>query len=330
VSPWLVFALSAACIIAAGSRLSRDGDTIAERTGLGGAWIGAILVAGATSLPELVTGLSAILQGEPNLAVGDIYGSCMANVLILAVADLATRRVSVFSRVTANQVLVGVLAVVLLATAAAGTVAHEGVALLGIGWGPLLVGVGYVLGMRLLHINRGESAFESEPEHAAHAQKAPPMRHAILGFALAAVAILIAGPFLAGSTTAIAAELGISTGFAGVVLVALTTSLPEVTVSLAAVRAGSYDLAVGNLLGSNCFNAFILLIYDAAEGPGPMLARTDGGLLIAALFAIILTAHAVLAVLNRAEKRVWYLEPDAISLTVLYFLGLFLVYRHGH
>lgn len=332
MSPWLVFLLSAAAVIAAGSRLSRDGDTIAEGTGLGGAWVGAILVAGATSLPELATDVYAVRAGDVNLAVGDLFGSCMANMLILGVADLLHTKVQVLTRVAINQVLVGVLALALLALATLGVVAHVPVALLGVGWSAWAIGVGYVAGMRLLHLNRGEPPFQAAEEAEASAAEArrTSLRKAAMGFALSALVILFAARHLASSAGEIAALLGLSSGFVGVVLVALTTSLPEVTVSFAAVRSGSYDLAVGNLLGSNCFNIAILFVLDVIDGPGALLGRVSPSLAVSAVFAMLLICQALIGILNRSERRIWRLEPDAALLTLTYFGGLYLTYRAGH
>jgi cation:H+ antiporter len=327
---WTVFLLSALAVILAGARLSRDGDAIAEGTGLGGAWIGAILVAGATSLPELATDVYAVRGGQRGLAIGDLFGSCMANILILAVADLVTTQVRVLTRVTINQVLVGLLAISLIAVAVAGGVAHASFSLLGIGWGPLAIGIGYVLGMRLLHVNRQPPVFESTAEAVAHEARAVSLRKAAIGFTLAALVILVAARFLAASAGELARQLGVSGGFIGMVLVALTTSLPEVTVSIAAVRAGSYDLAVGNLLGSNCFNMAIFFVLDLVDGPAPLLASAEPGLLVGGVFAILLTAQALLGILNKSERRVWYLEPDAVFLVLIYGFGLYLSYRLGH
>lgn len=325
---WLVFVLSAVAVIAAGARLSRDGDVLAEVTGLGGAWIGAVLIAGITSLPELATDIYAVNAGEHGLAIGDLFGSCMANLLILAVADLATTQVRVLTRVAINQVMVGLLGISLLALAAAGILAHMNVAIFGLGWSTLAIGIGYFAGMRLLHVNRGQAPFAAEAE--THTPDRRALRGAIAGFIFSALVILFAARFLASSAAQIAAQLGISSGFVGMVLLALTTSLPEVTVSIAAVRAGSYDLAVGNLLGSNAFNMAILTVLDLVDGPGPLLAKAGPGLIVGALFAILLTVQAMLGVLNRSEKRVWYLEPDAALLLITYLLGLYVVYRVGH
>ncbi len=329
MSPWLVFFLSAAAVVLAGSRLSRDGDTIAERTGLGGAWVGAVLVSGATSLPELATDIAAVRMGERSLAVGDLFGSNMANMLILAVADLSVRRVQVLSRVTVNQVLVGLVAILLTSLAAVGIVTPLRLQLAGIGWATLALGVSYLLGMRLLHVNRGQTAFAGEAEAAEHAARLPSLRTAIIGFILSAAGILAAAPFLARSAGQIAEELGLASGFVGMVLLALTTSLPEVTVSVAAVRAGSYDLAVGNLLGSNAFNMAILPVLDAVDGPAPLLTGLEPGLLVGALFGILLMGQVLLGILNRSERRIWYLEPDALFLIATYGLGLWLVYQAG-
>lgn len=328
MSPWLIFLLSAGAVILAGVRLSRDGDTIAERTGLGGAWVGAVLVAGATSLPELAVDISAVRQGHVSLAVGDLFGSSMANILILAVADLLTRHVQVLQRVAINQVLVGLLAITLTALAAIGISAHAGFSILNIGWAPLTIGLAYLAGMRLLHVNRSGPPFEPHAE-AEEGAEGPGLKRAFAGFAVATIVVLVAAPYLASSTSDIAEQLGISMGLAGMILLAFATSLPELTVSIAAVRAGSYDLAVGNLLGSNCFNMVILLPLDVVEGPGPMLARVEAPLAAGALFAILMMTQAMMGVLNKSERRVWFLEPDAVFLILTYGVGLYLTYRVG-
>lgn len=331
MSPWLVFLLSAAAVIAAGSRLSRDGDTIAEGTGLGGAWVGAILVAGATSLPELATDIYAVRAGDINLAVGDLFGSCMANMLILGVADLVHTRVHVLTRVAINQVLVGVLGISLLALATIGIAARLPLQFLGVGWAVWAIGIGYVIGMRLLHLNRGEAPFEvREGTSAEQAVQRHDLRKAAVGFALSALVILFAARYVASSAGEIAELLGISSGIIGLVLVALTTSLPEVTVSIAAMRSGSYDLAVGNVLGSNCFNIAILFILDLVDGPGAILGRVSPSLLVGAVFAILLVCQALMGILNRSERKIWFLETDALLLIATYFGGLYLTYLVGH
>jgi cation:H+ antiporter len=325
-----VFLVSGAAVAGAGVRLAKDGDTIAEGTGLGGMWVGAILIAGATSLPELTTDIHAVLQGNPGLAIGDLFGSNMANMLVLAVADLFSRQGRMLTRVVVNQTLVATLAILLTSLAVIGTLSRAG-AVVGFGWPALAIGFTYFAGMRLLHRNRAEPPFATGEEVAAarRARRAG-LRRAMIGFGLAAVVILMAAPFLAASTATIAEQLGISKGFAGMVLLALTTSLPEMVVTWTCIRVGAYDLAVGNLFGSNCFNMAAILPLDIVYGSGSILAAVPFELTIGGLFAILLMALAVLDVLNKSERRFWIIEPGPAFMVLAYFAGLYLTYSmHG-
>ncbi len=329
MSPWLTFVISGAVVVLAGITISRYGDAIAERTGLGGAWVGAILVAAVTSLPELTTDIYAVRQGTPSLAIGDLFGSSMANMAILALADLLARRHRILTRIAINQALVGVLAISLTALAAAGTLTGTLLTIGPFGWAPLLIGVGYVTGMQMLHANRPEPPFATKAEAEAAVSRAPALPRAAAGFAIGALAILIAGRPLAHSSADIADRLGLTVGVIGVALLAVTTSLPELTVTLASVRIGAYDLAVGNMLGSNSFNMVILLILDAVHGEGSVLAQAGPDVLLGAMFAILLTGLTTMEVLNKAERRTWILEPDAAIRLAIYVLGLYLVVQAG-
>jgi cation:H+ antiporter len=181
--------------------------------------------------------------------------------------------------------------------------------------------------MRLLHRNRAEPPFSTSEEAAAErrASRAQVPR-AMVGFGVASIVILIAAPYLASSTASVAQQLGISEGFAGMVLLAITTSLPEMVVSYASVRAGAYDLAVGNLFGSNCFNMAAILPLDIVFGRGSILAAVPPELAIGGLFAVLLMSLAVLDVLNKSERRFWIIEPGPAFMVLVYLTGLYLTY----
>jgi cation:H+ antiporter len=322
----LVFLFSAACVATAGARLASYGDDIAEGTGLGGLWVGAILVAAATSLPELATDLNAVLLGRPGLAVGDLFGSSMANMAILAIADLVTRRTRMLTRVTVNQAMVASLATCLTLVAAIGILSTSGLSIAGVGFSSIVIGLAYVAGMRLLHQNRDAPPFRTEAELAARKREPRNMSKAFVGFGVSALVILFTAPFLASSAADLSDRFGIGDGFAGMVLLAVTTSLPEASVSFTSVRAGTYGLAVGNLLGSNCFNMAALLPLDIVYRDGPLLAAVDGRLAIGGLFAILLMGLATLDVLNRSERRWWIVEPGPALMLAVYAVGLVTVY----
>ncbi len=324
---WLTFVVSAAAVALAGVRLARDGDAIAKHTGLGGVWVGAILIAAATSLPELATDFNAVLQGNTALAVGDLFGSSMANMLILAIADLLTRQPRLLLRVAVNQVLVGILAVLLTVVAVLGVLAGRRLGAFPLGWSTLVIGFGYVTGMRLIHRNRTEPPFRTPAEVAAARRPMRSIQQAFIGFGFATIVVLVAAPSLAASAAALADQLNMSQGIAGMLLLALTTSLPEAAVSYGSVRAGAYNLAVGNLLGSNCFNMAALVPLDLVQGPGSMLATIDPGLAVGGLVGVVLMTLAMLDVMNKSERRLWIVEPGPVFMILAYLAGLYGVYR---
>ena len=328
---WLVFTAAAALVIIAGSRLARDGDTIAALTGLGATWVGAILVAGATSLPEIATDVAAVRQGDIDLALGDLFGSSMANMTILAVADLMVRQAHMMERVAVNQAMVAALAISLTSLAAVGVLSDDNFTILGVGWAPVLIGFGYVLGMRMLHTNRTDASGTGARDRTRKADRGGKgLRRPVIGFTVAAAVILAAAPFLASSGATLAEQWGISTGFFGMVFLAAATSLPEAAVVFTAVKSASYDLAVGNLLGSNCFNMLVLLFLDIADGSGALLDGAKPGVAVGALIAMLLMGQVLLDLLNRPEKRVAYLEPGPALTLATYMAGLLMTYRATH
>jgi cation:H+ antiporter len=240
------------------------------------------------------------------------------------VADLATRQARLLREVAIDHVMVGALAIGMTALAAAGALAESAFTVAGIGWAPLLILAAYLLGTRLLYKNRAAVVPSKEsPDDGG-------LKRPVIGFAISAAAILAAAPYLARSGATLAEQWGISSGFFGVVFLAAATSLPEVSVVVAALRRQAYDLAVGNLLGSNCFNMAILLILDLADGSEALLEGMEPGVVVGALFAILLMTQVLLDIQNRPERRVWYLEPGPALVVVTYAVGLFLTYRATH
>jgi cation:H+ antiporter len=151
---------------------------------------------------------------------------------------------------------------------------------------------------------------------------AGPLRRIVGRFALATLLILISAPLVAISARDIARSTGIEEGFLGAALLAVVTSLPELVASLAAIKIGAYDLAVGNLFGSNAANMTVLFFADLAYRPGPLLAAVRPQQVVSALGAIALTSLAVAAIVGGNETRIRRLEPDAIVLLIGYALLL--------
>ena len=141
--------------------------------------------------------------------------------------------------------------------------------------------------------------------------------------------ILVAAPFLANSATQIAETTGVSSTFIGTSLVAIVTSLPEMVTTFAAVRLGAFDLAVGNLFGSNAFNMAILFIADLAYWKGPLLAAVDSTHAVTAFVSILLMTVGIMGIIYRAEKRFLFIEPDSALMILGYLLGMGLIFSLG-
>lgn len=326
----LQFLFFAAIIVAAGSLLSRQADVIAEITGLGRVLIGSVLLAGATSLPELVVDVSAIRQKAPDLAVGDLVGSSLINLLILAVLDMTRYSPGrMLSRVAAGHALGAAVSIALAAIAGIALLTerrmHPGT-FLGLGPGSWCILATYVYGVRMIYLDQrlaAREAAEHEP-HAVPGGRAPSLRNAVILFAIGVTVIVIAGPSLAAAANDLAQQSGLGTTFIGTTLVALSTSLPELVTCLAAVRMGAHDLAIGNIFGSNAFNMAILASLDIVQ-PGSIFVVADPVHAITAFCVILAMIAAVSGLLYNIERKQWF-ERDALIVIGIVVFSLLLVY----
>lgn len=327
----LQFAVSAAVIAFAGSMLTRYADAIAELTGLGRLLVGSIFLAAATSLPELTIDISAVRMGLADMAVGDLLGSSLFNLLILAGLDLWHHSAGkMLSRAAAAHALSATMSVALTALAAMAILIGpqlEGFTFLGLGAGSMTILLAYAAGFRLVYYDQRFAASRERYEIDLAPPPAPGITktRAIIGYLAAAAVILVAAPFLAQSAGRLADLTGLGGTFVGTTLVALCTSLPEMVTSLAAVRIKAFDLALGNIFGSNAFNMLLLAPLDLAC-PGSLFANISQTHVLTALAAILVTAVAVLGQLYQVERRVRFLEPDAIAVIVLILTSLAAIY----
>ena len=332
---WVIFVLSAFTIVAAGTKLSHYGDRIAEYTGLGRLWIGVILMSTATSLPEVFTTISAGWLNAPDLAAGDLFGAGMSNMLTLGLIDLLHRQKRVWQQAALGHTLTAALAMALTGLAAFFVLLKVHLTHVGVGIGSLTLFILYVLGMRLVFRQEDMERRRREQEmlvEGAIAQQAAvghkvDLRRAVIGFSLGALTLLVAAPFLAWSAQRIAEETGTSATFIGTSLVAITTSLPELVTAIAAVRLGAFDLAVGNLFGSNAFNMAAFLFADLAYRDGSLLDRVSSAHALTALWSILMMNIGLMGIIYRAEKRFLLVEPDSVLMIVSYVLGLWLLFR---
>ena len=317
------FVLLAAVVVLAGVVLARSCDKIAELSGLGRSLVGLVLLASATSLPEFTVGWNAVKIGAIDLTIGDVLGSSLINLLILSVLDLVSRqRGRMLSRMAAAHALSATTAIVLTTIILLALLIQSDITFWRLGPGTAAVLVAYILGLRLVYFDQ-QFAMQQEPkEDEAETGRWWPYP---LGFLGGAGVILFAGPRLAHTADELAAVTGLGRTFFGTVFVAGITSLPEVVTTIEALRLGARDMAVGNVFGSNAFNMIVPAVADMAS-PEPIMALASQTHAITAAAVILVTAVAALGLLYRAEKRFWFLEPDAALVTILIIGALALVY----
>jgi cation:H+ antiporter len=322
---WLQFILSAALVVFAAIKLAEYGDVIAVRTGLSGLFIGTLLMAGATSLPELLAALNALAIAAPNLAAGSMLGSNMFNMLMLAILDLVGQQARVLRAVAMRHALTAGLAILLIGLVVFFILADLDGGIGWIGYDSLVIVFAYMVGVRLIQNQSATPQAEIITEEAG----VPSLKRALLGFGLATAALVVVTPYLVRSVDEIGTITGLSAGFVGATLLAIVTSLPEVVATITALRIGAFDLAVGNLFGSNLFNMFALGLTDVLYFQGRFIAEIDPNFAIIGLIGLVLTCLGLIGNIARVERRLLFFEIDALVIMVVYFLGMWFLYARG-
>lgn len=321
----------AAVIAIAGTQLARSADRVGAATGLSGGWLGLALLATVTSLPELASGVSSVTRLEaPNLAVGNALGACVFNLVFLVVVDTLQRSQPMYQQASTAHLLSAAFGVVMLGLVALSLLmGPRAPALLHLGvYSPLLLGL-YLLALRSVYMHERQCGQPGLP-HPPPAPVATDLRGEALRLVLAAAAVLAAGLWLPQLADQLATALGWNRSFVGTLVMALATTLPEISVTLAALRLRALDMAVANLLGSNLFNVVVLAVDDAAYARGPLLASASPVHAATALTATVMTGLVIVGLVMRPRGRVLRTASwISLGLLAVYVMNAALVYVMG-
>ncbi|HEY9268306.1 MAG TPA: sodium:calcium antiporter [Methylotenera sp.] len=330
---WLSFLLCFVIITFAGYALSRYGDILAEKTGISSSWIGLTLLATATSLPELATGISAVtVVNVPDIAVGDVLGSTVFNLLILVLLDALYQRETIYSRAAQGHILSAALGALLIGFTGFSLILDQ--AGMSPTWGhvgiytPIIVLV-YLAAMRSIH--RYEKAtLDKYTETSAERYPEVTLREGIGGYLIAAIFVIVAGSFLPFIASDISDMMDWDQSFVGSFFVAAATSAPEVVVTIAALKLGAIDMAIANLLGSNLFDILILAVDDLFYVKGSLLANVDYSHTITAFTAVMMSLLVIIGLIFRPQRRsVLKLTWISLSLLLLYILNGWIQFHYG-
>jgi len=325
---WGKFIFSAFVIIIAAVNLSRNADIIAEKTGLGRVWVGALLLPMVTSLPEIVTSAQAVLVGNIDLALGNVLGSNMFNILIIAVVDLVQGSGPILYYVRPGHILTAAIGILLIGlTVFAVLVGMKGtVPFLGIGYDSLVLLLAFLSGIFLItRYERKNSG--AEQDGARYEDKT--LGKAFLVVGMAALFIFFSGRLLAVTGDQLSRATGLGGTFVGSFLVAITTSLPELITTMTAVRIGAPDMAIGNILGANVMNIFIVVVSDLLYRGDAILGAVSSQAAVAGVMAMALTAVAIIGLVYKSQKSFLFLGIDAYGIIFLYLVGAVVLYLLG-
>jgi cation:H+ antiporter len=359
----LAFLCAAALVVLAGTKLSKYGDALGERTGLGSGLVGLLFLAAVTSLPELVvsttstlsasmkaSGLdpssfpsreayeaafAALMTGGADLAVGNMVGSNLFNLMIFAIMDIVQGPGAFLHRLSRNHIMSAASSLVML-----------GILLFGLAicaktnfifpWlevGPVtpLLLIAYIVVMtmqgKLEKKDDGMAGLEAEPESNAEESLLTMSAAKFYGILAALAALIVVGGMwlsLLGDVMAQPKEaggFGLGQSFVGTIFLAISTSLPEVVVSVAAVRMGCYNMAAGNVLGSNIFNLVIVFTSELGMRGGSLLHYASPAHLVTIAMAMVLTSVVMIGIMFRSNRSFAKIGLDVWVMIFVYVGG---------
>lgn len=333
VLPWGQFGLCLLAIGLAGPVLTRSGQAIAQLTGMSASWVGLVMLATATSLPELFTGISAVtIADAPDIAMGDALVSCIFNLVMLALLDALSRDTPVWRRIDQGHILTASFGIILISFVGALVLIARSDLNFRIGhvsvYSPLLL-VLYAVAMRAAFF------YERRPERITPVQDKEEvgisLKRALIRYILSASVIGATGAWLPFVGLEIAEVMGWKTSFVGTLLVAAATSLPELIVTISALRMGMADMAIGNLLGSNLFAILVIALDDLAYTQDSFFAVVSPAHAVTAFAASIMAGLCIVGLLYRPGNRFFgFLGWISLSLLAVYLLSSYAIYLYGH
>jgi len=321
-------------IIISGTFLSKFGDVISERTGIGQVLIGSVLVALATSLPELVTSITASLVEAPDIAIGNVFGSNTFNLMILGLSDLLHGPGPLMLRVRYSHILSGLLGILLSAIVVFSIMVSHftniNPGIWGIGLDSYIIIFTYIIGMRLIYRYERKNPLDKDfQEEETGASSEISLNMAIPGFAISAVVIIFAGIKLSLLGNNIASVTGIDQSFIGSILIAAATSLPELVASISAIRINAYNMAIGNVMGSNIFNMTIVFFADLFYRGGYILSSVKVVHIITAMVGLIMSAVVLIGLFYRSRRTIFNIGWDSMFIGIIYIIGVFFLFKLG-
>lgn len=330
---FIVFGLCAAVIAIAGTRITRVVDQLADRTGIGEAAAGAVLLGAATSLGGSVLSVTAAWNNHPELAVSNALGGIAVQTFFLAVADMVYRRANLehaaasVPNLMQNGLLICLLAMIMLAPMTPPVTL----------WGihpmtPILFGF-YLYGIHLVRASsespmwRPFHTVETREDVPDDVDAMPSMARLWVEFLILMATLGFAGWMLEPSATTIAKETGLGQTVVGVLLTAVSTSIPELVTSVAAVRRGALTLAVGGIIGGNAFDTLFTAASDLAYRKGSIYHAMSEDARFWVALTLLMSGILIMGLIRREREGPGRIGAESMAVLVLYIVGVLLMFQ---
>ncbi|KXS35648.1 MAG: inner membrane protein [Halomonadaceae bacterium T82-2] len=322
-----LFAACALVIGVVGTRLTRVVDDLADRTGLGEAVAGALLLGMATSLSGIVLSVSAALSDQPELAMSNALGGIAVQTLFLTLADLAHRRANLeHAAASIGNLMQGGLLICLLALLLVGRFSPEWTLWQVHPVTPLLFII-YLFGLRL--VSRAQHNPMWQPARTRETRLDEPDDQALarslttlwLAFVIMAAVLGVSGWLLERSATVISQRTGLSQAAVGVLMTSVVTSLPELVTSIAAVRRGALTLAVAGIIGGNAFDTLFAAASDIAYRGGSIYHAVPDDVSLWVALSLLMTGILMLGLIRRQEQGPGRIGFESVAIIACYLAG---------
>lgn len=308
---------------------------LADRTGLGEAVMGAVFLGGSTSLSGIVTSVTAAAGGHAELAVSNAVGGIAAQTAFLAIADIFYQKANLeHAAASVTNLVQGTLLMTLLSIP---LIAMSGpqVVVWGIHPATIVLIVAYLFGLRLVSRSQkaqmwtprrtAETAFEQPGSERANSS----LTKLWLKFILYAATVAIAGYGIARSGVSIAAQTGFSESVVGGLFTAVSTSLPELVTTVAAVRQGALTLGVSGVIGGNCFDLLLLAFSDIAYRQGSIYTAIANRQIFVMALTALMTGILLLGLLEREKYGVGNIGFESVLILLIYGGGIIMLFLRG-
>jgi len=284
--------------------------------------MGVVFISMITSFPELFTGISAAaIVKSPDIAIGQIVGSCIFNLVIIAVVELIFRKNKMYQLTGKLDILPLAFSIIIITVLTLLLSIQFKLHLFHVGLSSLIIFFLYLVFMNIIFKERKAEQKEEEK------YKDKSLAKEVTYFIVSALIIIAVGIYLPMVGRELAQIMNWTDSFVGVIFLAMVTSFPELVVSFATAKMGAIDMLVGNIAGSNLFNIAIIFIIDAAYVKGNILLEASSGNISVGLIAILMNFVVFFAVVRKSSYRLFnFISINAILLIALYIINLLVSY----